>query len=66
MSLQPIDRQRIKHNKTVANRSVPALVNRSNKTVLVELSPLHMQLQNRFSSYLYRREFRGFEDKCWY
>lgn len=64
MALQPIDRQRIKHNKTVANRSVPALVNRSHKSVYVELSPLHVQMHGRFSGYHYEKQFK--RDEYWY
>ena len=47
MALQAIDRAKIKHTMKVNKRKTPTLVNRTNKSVLVELVPHHI-LVSRF------------------
>ncbi len=39
MALQPKDHQKIKHSMRTVKRRTPALVNRSNKRILMEIAP---------------------------
>lgn len=49
MSLQPIDRQRAKHQHTTSPRTRPALINHSNKTIMPNVTPHAKRLDVRFA-----------------
>jgi hypothetical protein len=53
MALQPRDRQKMKHKMSLAP-SLPKLVNRSHKTLLLEMKPELLTLEpKRFNRYYY-------------
>lgn len=54
MALQPNQRASMRGKMKTANRAQPRMVNRTNKTVLVELVPLHEKTGPRFASWYMR------------